>query len=155
MSTEETTAIVRRMVEQSMIEGDLDAALAAYAPDFLYHNPVMRDMPPLPYATDAVRRLIGAARAAFPDLRYVIEAVIAEDDKAAVLYTWSGTNHGELAGLPPTGRSVTATGAIICRLAGGKIVEQWDIDDRLDVIQQLGLFPPPTAAAQQAPTPAR
>jgi predicted ester cyclase len=38
---------------------------------------------------------------------------------------------------------VHATGAIFCRLAGCKIVEQWDVDDRFAVMQQLGLFPMP------------
>ncbi|HZC99401.1 MAG TPA: ester cyclase [Actinomycetes bacterium] len=147
MSTENTKAVVLRMVEQSMIDGDLDAAIANYAPDFTYHNPVMKGMPPLPHTTDAVRQLIGATRDAFPDMRYAIDAVIAEGDKAAVLYTWSATNRGPLAGLPPTGRHVTATGAVVCRVADGRIVEQWDIDDRLDVMQQLGLLPAAGAPA--------
>lgn len=82
-----------------------------------------------------------------PDLAYAIDVVIGEGDKVAVLYSWSGTNEGSLAGLPPTGRRVSATGAIICRVAEGRIVEQWDIDDRLDVIGQLGLFPAAGAPA--------
>jgi predicted ester cyclase len=141
VSTEDAKAVVARMVERSMISGDLDAALNAYAPHFAYHNPVLRDLPPFPHPADAIRQLTSATRDAFPDMAYVIEAVVAEDDLVAVLYTWSGTNLGVLAGLPPTGRRVTATGAIVCRVADRRIVEQWDIDDRLDVIQQLGLFP--------------
>ena len=42
--------------------------------------------------------------------------------------------------MPATGRTVTATGAIVCRVAGERIVEQWDIDDRLDVMDQLDCF---------------
>jgi predicted ester cyclase len=76
-------------------------------------------------------------------MHYTVEALIAEDDKVAVLYTWRGTHTGSLGGLPPTGRTVTATGAIVCRVADGRIVEQWDIDDRLDVMQQLGFIPTP------------
>ncbi|HEY7029677.1 MAG TPA: ester cyclase [Thermomicrobiales bacterium] len=143
MSTEESKTVVRWMVEHSMIAGDLDAAVAAYAPDFVYHNPVLAAMPSLPPGPEAVRQLVAATRIAFPDLRYTIEALIAEGDKVAVLYTWQGTHQGALGGLPPTGRQVTATGAIVCRVAGGRIVEQWDVDDRLDVMQQLGLLPPP------------
>jgi predicted ester cyclase len=45
--------------------------------------------------------------------------------------------------VPATGKAVAATGAIVCRVAGGRIVGQWDIDDRLDVMQQLGLLSPP------------
>jgi steroid delta-isomerase-like uncharacterized protein len=108
---------------------------------------VLKDMPDLPRGTEGMRLLLTGARTAFPDMTYTIEALIAEDDKVAVLYTWTATHLGEMAGLPPTGRTVTATGAIVCRVAGGRIVEQWDIDDRLDVMQQLGLVPPPGTAS--------
>ena len=59
----------------------------------------------------------------------------------AVLYTWRGRRRGDLGGLTPTERAVTATGVIVCQVANGQIVEQWDVDDRLDVMQQLGLIP--------------
>jgi predicted ester cyclase len=138
-------AIVRRMVEQSMIEGNVDAALAAYDPNFIYHNPVLKSMPSVDNVT-AVRMLTEGARAAFPDLRYAIEAVIADGGMVAVLYSWQGTHLSSLGGVPATGRIVSATGAIVCRVSGGRIVEQWDIDDRLDVMDQLGLLPQPAVA---------
>lgn len=144
MSTDDPKAVVRRMVERGMVAGDVDAAVAAYAPDFVYHNPAMAGQPP---GVDGMRRLISTTRTAFPDLSYAVEAMIAEGDTVAVLYTWRGTHRGELAGIPPTGRTVVATGAIVCRVAGGRIVEQWDIDDRLDVMQQLGLIPAPGQSA--------
>jgi predicted ester cyclase len=92
-----------------------------------------------------MRQAITMTREAFPDLHYDIEALVGEDDHVAVLYRWNGTHEGPFAGLPPTGRHVTATGAIVCRLEDGLIVEQWDIDDRLDVMKQLGLVRPADA----------
>ena len=139
MSTESTKTIVRRMVEQSMIEGDLDAALAVYDPELIYQNPVLKSMPGVDGMT-AVRMLTEGARAAFPDLSFTIEAVIAEGEMVAVLYIWQGTHLSSLGGVPATGRTVTATGAIVCWVAGERIVEQWDIDDRLDVMDQLDCF---------------
>lgn len=140
MGTDETKAVVSRMVE-AWQAGDLDSAVAAYAPDFVYHNPVLAERPGLPPGSAAMRGLMADARAAFPDLTYTVELTIAEGDAAAVLYSWRGTHSGQLGGRPPTGRPVTATGAIFCRVAGGQIVEQWDIDDRLDVVRQLRLMP--------------
>jgi predicted ester cyclase len=102
MSTEETKSIVLKMVQSGNVDGDVDAAISAYEPDFTYHNAVMKEMPPFEHTTDAVRQLFEATRTAFPDMRYTIDSVIAEGDRAAVLYTWSGTNRGELAGAPPT-----------------------------------------------------
>jgi predicted ester cyclase len=104
-------------------------------------------MPSLPRGPEGVRALLAATRVAFPDLRYAITTLIGEGEMVAVLYAWTGTHRGAMGGLPPTGRTVSATGAIVCRVAGGKIVEQWDIDDRLDVIQQRGLMPAPASVA--------
>jgi steroid delta-isomerase-like uncharacterized protein len=140
MSAEENKYLVRRMVEQGMIEGDVNAAVAAYASDFIYHNPMLRGMPAAPDMREVVREFRTASRTAFPRMHYTVEAIVAEEDMVAVLYTWRGTHQGSLGGLSPTGREVTATGAFFCRVDGGKIVEQWDIDDRFDVMQQLGLI---------------
>jgi steroid delta-isomerase-like uncharacterized protein len=147
MTTEESKAVVRRYVEQGMIAGDLDAAVDAYAAEFVYHNPVVAGMPSLPPGPEGVRQLLAVTWAAFPDIRYTIEALLAEEDMVSVLYRWTGTHSGELGGLPPTGRTVAARGAMFCRVAGGKIVEEWDVDDRLDVMQQLGLLPAPSESA--------
>jgi steroid delta-isomerase-like uncharacterized protein len=141
----ENKAIVTNMVEQGMGTGDFDTALAAYAPDFTYHNPVVDEMPDLPRGLVGMRILLTGAREAFPDLRYMIESVVAEGDRVALLYSWTGTHRGSIGGVPATGRPVHATGAIFSRLAGGKIVEQWDLDDRLGVMQQLGVLAPPAA----------
>jgi steroid delta-isomerase-like uncharacterized protein len=142
-TTEVSRAIVTRMVANSMITGDVDAAMEAYAPGVIYHNPMLHHLPAELTALDAIRRLMNASREAFPDLTCTINVVLADGDKVAVLYTWTGTHRGSLGDLPPTGRTVTSTGAIVCRVADGRIAEQWDIDDRLDVMQQLDLLNPP------------
>lgn len=98
-------------------------------------------MPDLPSGTDGMKMLMAGSRAAFPDMQYTVEMLVADGDQVAVLYSWTGTHTADLGGMPATGKRVTATGAIFCRLANGRIVEQWDIDDRLSVIQQLGVPP--------------
>jgi len=133
--------VVRRMIDAGMTQGDLDAAIAAYDPDLDYHNRMLETMPGMPPGPEIMRSMIAMTRSAFPDLVYTIDELVTEGDRVAVLYTWTGTHTGPMAGLPPTGRRVTATGAIFCRVANGRIVEQWDVDDRFDVMQQLGLLP--------------
>jgi steroid delta-isomerase-like uncharacterized protein len=147
MSTQESKDVVRTMVERAMIDGAIEEAVTAYHANFIYHNPVIASMPTLPPGPEGVQLLMASSRKAFPNMAYRIVALIAEDDMVAVLYTWTGTHLGEISGLPATGRTVTATGAIVCRVEDGKIVEQWDVDDRLDVMQQLGLIPAPEVMA--------
>jgi steroid delta-isomerase-like uncharacterized protein len=129
------------MFVDGMVLGDVEAAVSAYAPGFVYHHPAADEIPGPPAGVEGMTALMAGARAAFPDMRYTVESLVAEDDRVALLYSWTGTHSGSLAGMSATGRRVSATGAIFYRVAEGKIVEQWDLDDRTGVMQQLGLGP--------------
>jgi predicted ester cyclase len=50
-------------------------------------------------------------RAAFPDLKITIDALIAEGDKVCARATTRGTHEGTLFGIPATGKAVTMTKA--------------------------------------------
>jgi predicted ester cyclase len=50
-------------------------------------------------------------------------------------------HRGEFMGVPATGEVVTYTGILISRLAGGKVVEDWESLDALGLLQQLGAVP--------------
>jgi predicted ester cyclase len=81
-----------------------------------------------------------------PDLRVVIDDMIAEGDKVAVRYTLEGTHEGDLFGVPPTGRRVSIESFSVERVSEGKIREHWRITDTLDMLQQLGAIPTPEHA---------
>ena len=73
-------------------------------------------------------------RSGMPDLRVVIDDMIAEDDKVAVRYTIEGTHEGDLFGIPPTGRRSCIESFTVERVSDGKIREHWRITDSLDMI---------------------
>ena len=73
----------------------------------------------------------------FSDSGITIEDMIAEGDKVAVDWTWTGTHIGEFMGIPPTGRHIAVKGISIHRLADGKFVESWASYDALGMMQQL------------------
>jgi non-specific serine/threonine protein kinase len=52
-----------------------------------------------------------------------------------------------LDGIPPGGKQFSATGIEIYRFDGGKIVEHWLEADKLGLMQQLGVVPPPGQAS--------
>ena len=85
-------------------------------------------------------------RSGMPDLRVVIEDMIAEGDKVATRYTLEGTHEGELFGVPPTGQRLSIKSISVERVSDGKIQEHWRITDSLDMIQQLGVIPMPEHA---------
>jgi steroid delta-isomerase-like uncharacterized protein len=75
---------------------------------------------------------------AFPDLHYTIVHMIADRDMVAVYLSAVGTHQGNIFDIPPTGRSSQFTGVYHCRISDGKIVEDWDIFDILNVMFRLG-----------------
>ncbi len=64
-------------------------------------------------------------------------------DEVAVRWMAEGTQQGELLGIPPTGKHLRFGGMSIFRLAEGKIAEQWEEWDKLDLMRQLGAMPSP------------
>jgi steroid delta-isomerase-like uncharacterized protein len=120
-------------------EGNLDAADEILSSDFLYHGalgPGEDQRGPEP-----TKQVASGVIAAFPDRRITHEDTVAEGDKVLIRWTLSGTQEGELLGIPPTGRPVTLTGFDLFRIEGGKIAEMWQEADRLGMMQQLGVIP--------------
>ncbi len=137
MSTEENKNLIRRFYEEVFNEKHLAALDAFYAPDHVDHT-----LPPgLPTSPDGTRQAIAMTLAALPDLHITIEDMIAEGDKVVTRFTTHGTQQGAFGSIPPTGKRVAITTIEITRVADGKIVEDWGLDDRLGMLQQLGLVP--------------
>jgi steroid delta-isomerase-like uncharacterized protein len=78
---------------------------------------------------------------AFPDLRLTFEDEIAAGDKIAARWTMTGTQKGEVFGIPATGKQVTQSGMTFYRLSNAKIAELWFLADTLGMMQQLGVIP--------------
>jgi predicted ester cyclase len=95
--------------------------------------------PGLPVGPEGTKQAIAMTQAGFPDLHITIEDMIADQDKVVTWFTTHGTQQGALGSIPPTGKQVAVSTIEITRIAGGKIVEDWGLDDRLGMLQQLGL----------------
>ena len=80
---------------------------------------------------------IAQAEAAFPSYELLAEELIAERDLVAMRGTFQGVHRGTFAGIPATGRVVSAPLMIIYRVADGRIVEHWMQFDAAAVVAQL------------------
>jgi steroid delta-isomerase-like uncharacterized protein len=114
-------------------EAGIQQYLAAHHPEYKAHS-VMGDM----NLAQAKQTNLGML-AAFPDLQFNVDDVIAEGDKVVVRYTIVGTNQGSLMGAPPTGKKISVSGISIYKIVGGKLAESWGVYDRMQLIQQLGV----------------
>jgi predicted ester cyclase len=81
-------------------------------------------------------------RSGIPDLKAVVEDMIAEDDKVATRYL-EGTHEGELFGVPPTGQGLSIKSMSVEQVSEGKNREHWRVTDSLEMMQQLGVVPRP------------
>ena len=81
-------------------------------------------------------------RGAIPDRVDVMEEVIAEGDRVGLLFRVTGTHHGNLFGIAPTGRKVDVYEAAILRIANDQIVEGWFMADEAGLLKQLGAMMP-------------
>ena len=135
MATEENKALVRRFYEEVWDRGNVEFAQEVFADDYLRHD--LRPTAAAP-GPDGQRQIAAAFRAAFPDLRWHVDLLLAEGDLVVGRWTASGTNTGPWAGMAATGRHVTFSGVNIFRIRDGKVVEIWNHRDDLGLAQQLG-----------------
>jgi hypothetical protein len=71
-----------------------------------------------------------------------IDNLIAEDDTVVGRFSCSGTHSGDWLGHPPTGRRFADIAEVyIFRIADGRIVRAWGLEDTLSRLRQLGLEP--------------
>ncbi len=138
MSPEENKRIVRRIPMEAFNQGRLTVLDEVISEDFVNRNamPGMADR-----GVEAINQLVTAIRTAFPNIKYTLDAEIAEGDKVVHMATARGTNSGEFMGIPPTEKSATWTEMHIVRIVNGKCVEHWGQVDMLGIMQQLGLAP--------------
>ena len=142
MNLDHNKTIIRRYFEEAWNQGRLDLLDEIVAPNYVNHDPAV---PGLPAGPQGLKPILAGFRAAFPDLHFTIEDLIAADDEVVTRWTMRGTHQGEFAGLAPTGKRVTTGGIQIERLVNGQIVEHWRKSDDLGLMQQLGALPAPTA----------
>jgi steroid delta-isomerase-like uncharacterized protein len=116
---------------------------AALAEQFLSPNVVIHFAGLQQQGRDTYLGLVAANRKAFPDLVWTVDQMVADGDTVAIRYTMTGTQRGTFAGVPATGKAVTAQSMAFYRLDDGKIVEERAQLDMLAVFHQIGAIPGP------------
>src|ERR671933_3065691 len=121
MSTETNKAIVHRYGEEGFNANNMAVYDELLAANFVYHDPGM----PAVRTLQALKALCMAQHAAFPDVRVMIEDLVADGDRVVKRFKLRGTHTGDFNGIPPTGKQITFEGIDILQLADGKISEIW------------------------------
>jgi predicted ester cyclase len=85
-----------------------------------------------------MKRITEDFRAAFPDLRFVIELLVGEGDYVVGRWSARGTHTGSWGAVRATGRAASFSGVNIFRFENGTVAELWNYRDDLGLMQQLG-----------------
>jgi len=86
---------------------------------------------------EALKRRVTAFRTAFPDLEFTVDGMLAEADRVAVQYAFTGTHLGRFGDLEPTGRTVSVNGVLLAVVADGRIQQAYSVFDSGDMLHQM------------------
>lgn len=133
-------AVCRRWIEdgwtkslseaQAMIDELFDPEVVMYSPPF----PALK-------GAEAYKQDLKVYKAAFPDMHFTIDEMVAEGDKVTCRYTGRGTHRGEFMGIAPSGKQVTVSGIGIVRIVNGRFAEVQENFDYWGMVKQLGATP--------------
>jgi predicted ester cyclase len=137
MSKQRNEAIGRRWYEEMWSKPDLDVADEIvdkdYDPDWVHIDAV---------GPAQIKHEIKYFRSVFPDLRYEIVDISADEDRVWIRYKGKGTQKGNAWGFKATGKEVEFEGATILFInSEGKIIDRWGAFCFYDLLTELGLVP--------------
>jgi steroid delta-isomerase-like uncharacterized protein len=135
MSLETNKECIRQFFQRIWNDGE-EAAID----EFIAEEAAGND-PDFGIGREGFRRQWRQWRAAFPDLHFAVEELVAEGDTVVSRWTLTGTHRGEFMGVPATGRAIRVGGMSLDHLRDGKLVSGFDGWDALGLRRQLGALP--------------
>ncbi|MCY0997606.1 ester cyclase [Myxococcus sp. MISCRS1] len=138
LSTKDAARRLYRRLEEAIHSGDFDVVDDVIQQDAVDHHPDPDMMP----GREGIKQGFAGLRAAFPDIRFELEDLVAEGDKVACRITARATHRGPFMGFAATGLPVSYTLLDLLRFSPeGRLVERWGLVEEGHLRQQLGRPP--------------
>ena len=125
--------LVRRYYDEVVAGRDLAVRDELFDPGFVGHSAGFGE-----FGLDAMRRSLEREQTVMPEDETVIEGQFAAGDRVVTRWRYRWKHERPVFGETPSGVWLEMEGAQIQRVAGGKIVELWEIKDRQGVMERLG-----------------
>jgi steroid delta-isomerase-like uncharacterized protein len=145
MTPQESRDLVHRFFEEFLNQQKLDRVEDYVTRNWVNHDP---SMPPL-QGYEGAKQLVRTLAGGFPDLRVRIEDIIAEADRVAARFSFTGTHRGDFMGVAATGRKITSSGCGLFRIQDGRLAENWVVFDAMGVAKQIGMIQEPERATEK------
>lgn len=126
--------LTRRLMEEVWNNGKLALLDELLDPTFEGKDPLMG-----PLKLEQYRNMVKAYRRAFPDLRFEVQAVVADGSFVTTRWAARCTHLGPFLGNESTGRSALVTGINMAELRNGKVLFEYSEWDVAALLRQLDL----------------
>ena len=130
---------MKRFYEEVVNKGNLKLIDELVATEFVEHE----EMPGMKPGREGLKEFFAMFRAAFPDLQFQVNDLVAKGDKVWAYITIRGTHKGQFMDMAATGKKIEVKGFDLIRIVNGKAVEHWGLSDSMTMMQQLGAIPMP------------
>ena len=125
MSIQENKAIEKRIWEELLSEGKTEKMNELIATNYVYHGPGGLELKGI----EGLKKFITWLHTSFPNIHFTLNDLIAEGDRVVTFWTMKGTHKSN--------KQAELQGIIISRFVNGKVVESWEVFDRLAIASQL------------------
>jgi steroid delta-isomerase-like uncharacterized protein len=136
-SPEEVVQLVRNLLE-AWNAHDIERIETFYAPE--YEGVDVGQAEPQ-RGPQSVSRYVERYLQAFPDLHFVEEDIVVQDNRAVLVWKAHGTHKGKLMNIPPTGRNVAVRGTSVLTVGDGRVARGLYIWDVAGLLRSIGLLP--------------
>lgn len=119
-------SVVERVWKDIVNGGDLDAIDQLVAEDYTYRGPGGYELT----GPDGFRRFVAALHEIFEGLTVTVHDYIVDDGRVLSRWTGRGT-------FTETGKDMSWEGATVTHVADGKMVDDWEYWDRLELAEQI------------------
>jgi hydroxyacylglutathione hydrolase len=146
-ASETTPTAVLTAYFDALTRHDLDAIAAAWASDGVSHVSGQADAS----GPNGVRAYWAELFGAIPDLRFQVEELVVEGERATVRWSATGTfaGPGAYQGIEPTYARLELEGLDLFELRDGRLVREHAYTDGSAFARQIGLLPPQGSTAEQ------
>lgn len=129
--SEANKALLRRYIEHYN-DRAWDELTAMLTDDYVHHANA-DDLTPAQFVRGAEWIIAG-----IPDFTIELLDLVAEGDRVAARYVGTGTHEASMLGETPTSKRIALYGITLFRFVDGRIAEDWEAIDYLDLNQQIG-----------------
>lgn len=134
MTTEANKRTMQRFLEFINTASET-MAVELISPNAVFHVPGSPEPKSGPAGYLAISAMM---RSGFPDIQWVLDEIIGEDDRVAARFTMRGTHQGTFFGVQPTEKKIHVQAMNFYRLLDGQIVEEHGQPDMLGLFKQIG-----------------